>query len=100
MPEVYDSGDEKQVRKRRTKAQLQREKELAELMSILETKPGRAFTWRLLNQCGVFKTTFANDANLTAFNEGKRQMGLWLLSEIMTASPNSYSLMQAENFNG
>lgn len=95
--DIYDAGDEKQVRKRKTKDQLKREQQLVELKAILDTRFGRDLLWRMLERCSVFKTTFSSEPLTMAFNEGKRQIGLWLLKEINEAQPKAYSLMTQEN---
>lgn len=91
-----DSGDTKQVKKYKNKFQLRREKENEELRKLLSYPIMRAFIWRLLEQCGVYHTSFTGDSLTTAFNEGKRQVGLWMLTEMDEADKNSYSLMQSE----
>lgn len=88
-------GEETQVKERNKKYSLKREKELAEFKAILETYGGRSFVWRLLTQCGVFRTSFTGNST-TFFNEGKRQIGLWTLDEIYSADPNAFQKMQNE----
>jgi hypothetical protein len=93
----YDAGDSNQVEKRKTKAQLQREREIAEVHQILSSKSGRAFMWRALEQAGFHKLSFEGEAtHQTAFNEGRRSIANWLLSEALTAMPQCYNLMRDE----
>ncbi len=92
-----DTGDVKQVGKKKQKRKHRRDQELEDLRRILDMAGGRNFIWRLLEQCGVYKTSHTGEALETAFNEGKRQMGLWALEEIFDASPHTYALMQKEN---
>lgn len=66
-----------------------------ELRVVLHSYEGRAFYWRLLSKCGIYKTSFTGD-NTTFFNEGMRQIGLWALEEVFTHSPESFAIMQAE----
>ncbi|KKM17596.1 hypothetical protein LCGC14_1674210 [marine sediment metagenome] len=91
-----DVGDPVQVKKKKTKIQLLREREVEDLKVILNSAGGRDFVWRLLSQCGNYKISFTGDNNLTNFNEGKRQIGLWLLAEIGEANPHVYIQMQSE----
>lgn len=91
----YDAGDEAKVQKRKTKAQLAREKELEDFKQILATKAGRAFLWRLLEWCGVYHTSFTGNST-TFFNEGKRDIGLKLIEEIFSADPKAYGLLREE----
>lgn len=92
-----DTGDIKQVNKKKTKTQLRRMRENVWLKDILSNEGGRDFIWRLLIQCGVYHTSFTGDAAHTFFNEGKRQVGLWALAEINEADNQAISRMQEEN---
>ena len=94
---MSDTGDVKQVRKRRTKAQLANQKNTEELRRLLADKKMRDFMWRLLEQCKVYHTTFTGAGPTTFFNEGQRQVGLWLLNEIFDSDIRAYALMQTEN---
>lgn len=94
---MIDTGDIKQVNKKKTKMQLRRMKENEWLKEILSKEGGRDFIWRLLIQCGVYDTSFTGDAPHTFFNEGKRQIGLWLLTEIDEADNRSILLIHEEN---
>lgn len=93
--EQFDAGDTVSVQKRKTKKELKREQEIAEFKSILSTKPGRALMWRILSICGVYKTSFTGNST-TFFNEGKRAVGLEILTEIFKSDPNAYGLMRIE----
>ena len=93
--EPYDTGEETQVKQKKTKAQLNRERELEALRNILSTYDGRAFLWRLLEECGIYTSSFTGNST-TFFNEGKRHVGLWTLNEIMDVNPNSYQQMRVE----
>ena len=92
-----DTGDVKDVKKKKTKAQLRRLKENEWLKDILSKPGGRDFIWRLLTACGVYDTSFTGDAPHTFFNEGKRQIGLWVLTEIDAADKRSILLIHEEN---
>ena len=92
-----DTGDVKQVSKKKSRRQAKRDQELDDLRNILDMSGGRNFIWRLLTECGVYRTSYTGEALETAYNEGKRQMGLWALEEIFSASPHTYALMQKEN---
>lgn len=82
---AYDAGEEGAVKKRKTKAQLAKERELEEFRQLMQTYGGRAFIWWLLELCGVYRTSFTNDNDLTNFNEGQRQVGLHIIERIVEA---------------
>ena len=63
---------------------------------LLADARGRLVAWWLLEQAGVFRTSFAGAAEHTAFNEGRRDLGLRLLHRVMEVDPDAYGLMVKE----
>mgnify|MGYP001619698677 CR=1 FL=1 len=53
------------------------------LLSVLRLPHGRRVLWRLLGDARTFGTTFAGKALTSAFNEGRRSLGVELLARIM-----------------
>lgn len=92
----YDAGNQADVEKGKKKGKHDRENQLLAINHILSTEGGRAFLWRLLEGCGVYRQSFNGDFAETAFFEGKRCIGLWTIGEIMAADPTAYQRMQAE----
>lgn len=75
----------------------ERQQDVIDFGRVLEKYEGRKFLWTMLSQAGVYGTTFRGEStHATAFEEGKRAMGLWLLEEIFTADANAYTLMRSE----
>jgi hypothetical protein len=91
----FDAGNEADVKKRKTKAQLKREREIEEVKQVLSTVSGRATIWRILDWCGVYRTSFTGNSE-TFFNEGKRNIGLKLIEEIFASDKNAFYLMSRE----
>lgn len=92
--EPIDTSDPKQIKARKTKQQLVREKELAELTEILHTYSGRAFLWRLLLECKVGHFGLPKDE--LERTEGKRIIGGWVIEEVEEADPGAYARMRDE----
>jgi hypothetical protein len=69
---------------------------MEDLRAILSTSGGRAFIWRLLEQTGMYQSSFQGDVNDGIFREGRRSIGLWTVGELAEANPNVYALMQSE----
>jgi hypothetical protein len=61
---------------------------------------GRAWMWDLLSQCGVFQTSANVNPYYTYLNEGKRNIGLMLLAQLMRATPAAYIRMTQESSDG
>jgi len=93
LEENQGVGDEKQVRKRKTKFERLQDKNNNELQRILSQREGRALLWRVISKCGVYQS--APDSGMARF-EGGRDIGLWLLAEFHQLPSDYYSLMKQE----
>ena len=91
-----DVGDEKQVKKRQTKAELARMREGEELEAILKTKPGRDLIWRHLSY-GRMWDAIVTDPLETFRQLGHRDVGMMILADVMEAYPEAYAIMRAEH---
>ncbi len=61
-----------------------------DLHAVMKTPNGRRFVWRLMTQAGVLAASYAADPTATAFNEGRRSIGLNLMREIQRVCPDLY----------
>lgn len=64
---------------------------------VMSDQRGRRTMWRQLSDAGIFRSSFAPDPSVMAFNEGNRQAGLKLLDRMLRVCPAEYLLMQKEN---
>ena len=97
MADEYDTNDEAQVKERKTRAQLDQERDIAVLARVLDSAHGRHVIWAILEKAGIHRTSFAGEAtHLTAFKEGQRDIGNQLLAECLTARPQCYNVMRDE----
>ena len=71
-------------------ARERRRKELEDLRWLLGHPQGRRLASRVLDEAGVFRSSFNHSGSLMAFNEGRRHIGLWLTAELMEASADGY----------
>jgi hypothetical protein len=95
-PQDYDAGNRRHVEKRR-KASRQRERQLAEAFRwLMGDARGRLLMWERLADAGVFRSSMASSPELTAFREGRRDIGLRDLDLIMRLCPEQYARMQVE----
>lgn len=92
---AYNAADESQVEERKNKELKGRELELSDMAAILATVEGRRIIWRYLDKCGVFRTSMTGNSQ-TFFNEGMRNVGLMLLTDINEADPAAYVKMMQE----
>lgn len=82
----FNAGDEAQVKERKSKAKQERDAEMAALKDLMQDARFRSFMGRALCACGILKQSFTGNSN-TFFNEGQRNVGLWLVREATEADP-------------
>lgn len=75
-----------------------RSTELRDVRAMLESPAARRFLWRLLERCGIYRSSFTG-GDATFFNEGVRDTGLFVLHEITEADPSAYAKMMLERNN-
>lgn len=73
----------------------QREKD--DIKFVMDSEQGRRVVWGLLEKGQVFGTCFNVDPNITAFNEGQRNLALALFQRVMAHCPEQYLKMAAES---
>ena len=93
---VKNAADPEQVRKAKQKVESLNDRRLNDVREVLNNKRGRRFIWELLEFCGVFKTSLA-DEHVIFYNEGQRNVGLKLLADINEAAPEAYIVMLNES---
>ena len=96
---VDNASDPKQVRVAGEKETRRRERELDDVFDVCQTPGGRRFYHRIMEQCGIFRTSYfpGNPSEHTAFNEGKRNIGLMLMADIDEACPKALDQMRKES---
>ena len=63
---------------------------------LMADSRGRLLVWDLLASAGVFQSSMSSSPELTAFHEGRRDIGLADLARIMRLCPEHYIRMAAE----
>jgi hypothetical protein len=67
----------------------ERQQQLSDIKAILATPEGTRFYKRALDKCGTFRLSFTGNSK-TFFNEGQRNIGNFLLAEMMEACPEKF----------
>lgn len=93
---VKNAADPEQVQQAKEKAESLNDRRLNDVREVLNTVRGRRFYWTLLEFCGVFKTSNADEFQIF-FNEGMRNVGLKLLADVNEAAPEAYLKMLGES---
>ena len=94
---VDNAADRKSIRRKEKAAKLAEANRHATITNLMSTSFGREWVWDILTQCHCFSTTFNGEALSSAFAEGERNVGLRLLSDILTACPDQYIQAQRES---
>ncbi len=77
--------------------QLEQEQHIADFRRLMDDPVGRRFMWRLLGRCRIFMPSIGPSDAATNFNEGQRNVGLFLLGQINQLCPAHYAVMAGEN---
>jgi len=77
---AYDAGDRRHVERREKTAMTARLQHNEDLLA----------------KAGLFRSSLGTSPELTAFNEGRRDLGLAVLADMMRLCPGQYARMQAE----
>lgn len=67
-----------------------------DLRFVMGDARGRRFVWSLLEEAGVFRSTFNVSALAMAHAEGGRNQGLRLLNRLLRTTPAEYRTAQEE----
>lgn len=86
---VHNAGDPEQVKKAEQKEKLQAQQDANDLLWLTSDERGINVLRRILGRCGLFELSFTGNST-TFFNEGKRDVGLWLTDEVLKVNPQAY----------
>jgi hypothetical protein len=88
---VDNAADRKSVRRKEKDSRIADRQRGEMILSIMSTMPGRAWLWDRLSETNIFHTTHVTgDPLASAFQEGRRSVGLSLLADIMAYCPDQY----------
>lgn len=77
-------------------AEAKRRRDIEDFKTLMKTKEGRRFVWRILSETGVYHSSFTGNSE-TFFKEGRRSIGLILIGELHTICPELYAVMVEEH---
>lgn len=96
-PFVKNASSKKQVKEAAKKERFKEHGEKEDMSKVLSLPEGRRVLWRVLSQCGVFRSSVEHSGSMTYFNEGRRDIGLFLVNEINLADMMAFPKMMQEN---
>jgi hypothetical protein len=89
------AGQQRAAKDQARREKVARDAELADLHWLMSDARGRRFMWGLLDKAGVFRSSFTGNST-TFFNEGQRNIGLMMISQIHEKCPELYTAMVNE----
>lgn len=94
----YDTSEPEQVNKVRKKSARTRADRLEFVAAALTTEQGRSWFYDIMRRCKVFQGPYVGgDPYATAFRCGEQNVGLMVMDDVQTASPENYIKMVSEN---
>lgn len=63
----------------------------------MSSRDGRVVLHWILNTCGVEKSSYNPDVSAMAYSEGRRSIGIRLLTRMREVSPDYFKTMREEN---
>ena len=72
---------------------------LADLQNVLAMAEGRRFVRRIFDNCGVFASLSITEPLLTAYQEGRRSVGLGLFEQVKCLNVNYITKLLQEDIN-
>lgn len=67
----------------------------ADVREVMDSPAGRRFVWGSIRDAGTFGSSFTGNSE-TFFREGRRDVGIRLMSEVQTVCPELYVVMLTE----
>lgn len=93
---MTDIDDEGRKAALDAKQQLLAQRDIDDIQFVMGSEQGRRVIWSLLEKGQVFGACFNVDPQITAFNEGQRNLALVLFQRVMAHCPDQYLKMAVE----
>jgi hypothetical protein len=91
----WDNEEERKLNEQEEALRVDRE--MRRIRDVMSSALGREFIYELVTSANLFCTTFNPEFGTMAFNEGRRSVGLQILSQLQAHVPQQYDLMMREN---
>jgi len=93
---VKNAADAKQVKKGGKLEREARRQELLDIKNVMQTESGKRLLWRILHEfCHIdLKSADMRSGSATYFNEGAREVGLALKSDLYEGAFEEYQMME------
>lgn len=96
--DTYDTSDPVAVNNKRKKTGRTRADRLEFIKAAMQHEQGRGWFYDILLFCKIFETPYVSgDSHGTTFKVGQQNVGLRILDDLQTSSPDNYLQMLKEN---
>lgn len=95
-PVLMNAADPAQIEDSQREEKSESEQLQEDLRSVVDTRAGRRVLWRYMSIAGIYRSSFADKSETTAFNEGRRIIGLTIMGDITNAKPDVLIQMMLE----
>ena len=92
---MTDFDDDQLAAESARKKEILLQRDIDDIRFVMDSAQGRRVIWAVLEQGKVFSACFACDPQVTAFNEGQRNLALALFQRVMAHCPDQYLKMAA-----
>ncbi len=93
---VKNAADADEVKAAAKKVKRADERHKDDVRRLLASDFGRRILWEYLSRCGVFRADCPVNSGSLYFDNGQRNIGLGILTDITNADPDAYILMMKE----
>lgn len=77
-----------------------RKQQVEDIKWLMAHASGRRFVTRLLEEAGLFRTSFHTSGSVMSLNEGRKQIGYFIQGELVEVCPEAYLKLLKEFSNG
>ena len=92
----FEDEEEKQTP---SPAEQEYQKFLDDLREVTHTPAGKRVFWQLLEYTDVHSSSFDADPHVMSFNEGRRDVGLWIEKQLEQVEPDLIYQIAKEKIN-
>jgi len=71
-------------------------RDIADMQKLLRLPEFRRYMWKMLSSTGLFRSSFTQNAMTMSCSEGRRDIGLGVLSDLNDADVNAFAQIQRE----
>ena len=89
-PRPRSASNPRQIESAEQRSARRQQRNLAALRDLLSRPEGRRVLDLILSECGIYHATSSNEQLALARENGRRQVGLWLLTQLDAADPTAY----------